>query len=90
MGRPMRDVFGETVAALAEADERIVMLDGDLGSSTKGQTFEDAHPDRYLKMGIAEQNMLGVAAGLAMMGLIPFMYGLSTERVAEQVERLVG
>lgn len=73
LGRPMRDVFGETVTELARADERIVMLDGDLGSSTKGQLFEDALPERYLQMGIAEQNMLGVAAGLATMGLIPFI-----------------
>ena len=49
------------------------MLDGDLGSSTKADIFEKAHPDRYLQMGIAEQNMIGVAAGLATMGLIPFI-----------------
>jgi transketolase len=73
MGRAMREVFGETVAALATDDPRIVMLDGDVGSSTKGEIFEHAHPDRYLQMGIAEQNMLGVAAGLATMGLIPYI-----------------
>ena len=73
MGRPMREIFGETVAALADDDPRIVMLDGDVGSSTRADIFEKAHPDRYLQMGIAEQNMLGVAAGLATMGLIPFI-----------------
>jgi transketolase len=73
LGRPMREIFGETVAALATADPRIVMLDGDVGSSTRADIFEKAHPDRYLQMGIAEQNMLGVAAGLATMGLIPFI-----------------
>ncbi len=73
MGRPMREIFGETVAALAAEDPRIVMLDGDVGSSTRADIFEKAHPDRYLQMGIAEQNMLGVAAGLATMGLIPFI-----------------
>jgi transketolase len=73
MGRPMREIFGETVAALADEDPRIVMLDGDVGSSTRADIFEKAHPDRYLQMGIAEQNMLGVAAGLATMGLIPFI-----------------
>jgi len=73
MGRPMREIFGETVAELATADPRIVMLDGDLGSSTKADIFEKAHPDKYLQMGIAEQNMMGVAAGLATMGLIPFI-----------------
>jgi transketolase len=73
MGRPMREIFGETVAELADADSRIVMLDGDVGSSTRADIFEKAHPDRYLQMGIAEQNMLGVAAGMATMGLIPFI-----------------
>ncbi len=73
MGRPMREIFGETVAQLADDDLRIVMLDGDVGSSTRADIFEKAHPDRYLQMGIAEQNMLGVAAGLATMGLIPFI-----------------
>jgi transketolase len=73
MGRPMREIFGETVAAIADEDPRIVMLDGDVGSSTRADIFEKAHPDRYLQMGIAEQNMLGVAAGMATMGLIPFI-----------------
>ena len=73
MGRAMREIFGETVAALADDDPRIVMLDGDVGSSTRADIFEKAHPGRYLQMGIAEQNMLGVAAGMATMGLIPFI-----------------
>jgi transketolase len=69
----MREVFGETVSRLADDDARIVMLDGDLGSSTKADIFEHAHPDRFLQMGIAEQNMIGVAAGMASMGLMPFI-----------------
>jgi transketolase len=73
MGRAMREIFGETVARLADDDPRIVMLDGDVGSSTRADIFEKAHPERYLQMGIAEQNMLGVAAGLATMGLVPFI-----------------
>ncbi len=73
MGRPMREIFGETVTELADKDPRIVVLDGDLGSSTKADIFQAAHPDRFLQMGIAEQNMLGTAAGLATMGLIPFI-----------------
>jgi transketolase len=73
LGRPMREIFGETVAAIADDDPRVVMLDGDVGSSTRADIFEKAHPDRYLQMGIAEQNMLGVAAGLTTMGLIPFI-----------------
>ena len=92
MGRPMREVFGQTVAELATADPRIVMLDGDLGSSTKGDIFEEAHPQRYLQMGIAEQNMLGVAAGLATMGLIPFIstfVSFAVVRPLDQVRVLI-
>ncbi len=73
MGRPMREIFGETVAEIANHDPRVVMLDGDVGTSTRADIFEKAHPGRYLQMGIAEQNMLGVAAGLATMGLVPFI-----------------
>jgi transketolase len=73
LGRAMREVFGETVSKLADADPRIVMLDADVGSSTRADIFEQSHPDRYLQMGIAEQNMMGVAAGLATTGLIPFV-----------------
>jgi transketolase len=92
MGRAMRDVFGETVAALAADDPRIVMLDGDVGSSTKGDAFERAHPDRYLQMGIAEQNMLGVAAGLATFDLIPFIsafVAFAVVRPLDQVRVLI-
>ncbi len=92
MGRPMREIFGETVAELAETDPRIVMLDGDVGSSTRADIFEKAHPDRYLQMGIAEQNMFGVAAGLATMGLIPFVstfVAFAVIRPLDQVRVLV-
>jgi transketolase len=92
MGRAMRDIFGETVAELANDDPRIVMLDGDLGSSTKGDVFERAHPDRYLQMGIAEQNMLGVAAGLASVGMIPFIstfVAFAVVRPLDQVRVLI-
>jgi transketolase len=65
-------VFGHTLAELADTDPRILVLDADVGSSTRVDLFEDRHPDRYLPMGIAEQNMFGVAAGLASMGFIPF------------------
>jgi transketolase len=92
MGRPMREIFGETVAELATEDPRIVMLDGDLGSSTRADIFENAHPDKYLQMGIAEQNMLGVAAGLATMGLIPFIstfVSFAVIRPLDQVRLLI-
>jgi transketolase len=73
MGRAMREVFGETVTELAGRDPRIVMLDADTATSTKADIFAKAYPERFLQMGIAEQNMLGVAAGLATTGFVPFV-----------------
>lgn len=72
-GTPMRDLFGEALRDLGTKNPRVVVLDGDLGNSTKVDTFEAAHPDRFFQMGIAEQNMAGVAAGMALSGLIPFV-----------------
>jgi transketolase len=73
MGRALREVFGQTVSDLANTDPRILMLDADTASSTKADIFQKAHPERFLQMGIAEQNMLGVAAGLATTGYVPFV-----------------
>jgi transketolase len=70
-GRALRTVFGEVLSELANTDPRIVVLDGDVASSTGAELLETEHPDRFLQMGIAEQNMLGVAAGLATVGLVP-------------------
>jgi len=92
MGRPQREIFGETVAALAAEDPRVYVVDGDVGSSTRADIVEREHPDRYLQMGIAEQNMLGVAAGLATMGLIPFIstfVSFAVVRPLDQVRVLI-
>lgn len=72
-GKALRVAFGETIAELAEHDDRMVVLDGDTGSSTRTDIFEAAHPDRFFQMGITEQNMLGMAAGMATLGLIPIV-----------------
>jgi len=93
LGRAMREVFGETVADLADADPRVLMLDADVGSSTRADIFEKRHPDRYLMMGIAEQNMFGVAAGLATMGLVPFtstFVAFAVDRSLDQLRVLIG
>jgi transketolase len=92
MGRPQREIFGETVAALCDADPRVYVVDGDVGSSTRADIVEKAHPDRYLQMGIAEQNMLGVAAGMATMGLVPFIstfVSFAVVRPLDQVRVLI-
>ncbi len=70
---PMRDVWGQTMADLANEYPELVVLDGDLANSTRADIFADAHPDRFFEMGIAEQNMIGVAAGLATVGYVPWI-----------------
>lgn len=72
-GKPLRVAFGETIAELGRKDPRIVVLDGDTGSSTRTDLFENEHPERFFQTGIAEQNMLGMAAGMATLGLIPIV-----------------
>jgi transketolase len=73
IGRPQREVFGSTLAEIASMNARIIVLDGDLANSTRADIFAVAHRSRFLQMGIAEQGMLGVAAGLSTMGWIPFV-----------------
>lgn len=68
-----RDVFGDTMIELCARDERVILLDGDLANSTKSDKLASANPDRFFMMGIAEQNLAGVAAGLASVGLKPWV-----------------
>jgi len=90
MGQALRVTFGETVTELANTDPRIVMLDGDVGSSTRADIFEEAHRDRFFQMGIAEQNMLGVAAGMTTVGLIPFVSTFACFAVARALDTTRG
>lgn len=69
----MRDAWGAKLVELGDQDDRCLVLDGDLANSTKADMFAAAHPDRFFEMGIAEQNMLGVAAGLATVGYVPWI-----------------
>lgn len=85
-GKALRVVFGETVAELANHDPRIVVLDADLGSSTRADIFENAHPERFFQMGIAEQAMLGAAAGMASVGFIPFVSTFACFAVARALD----
>lgn len=71
----MRSTFIHTLAALAETDQRITLLTGDLGY-TVIEPFADQFPDRFFNAGVAEQNMVGVATGLAEAGFIPFVYSI--------------
>ncbi|MBS6677903.1 MAG: transketolase family protein [Clostridiales bacterium] len=67
-----RIAYGNTLVELGEQDERILVLDADLGGSTMGKMFEEKFPERHFEMGIAEADMTSVAAGLAQTGFIPF------------------
>lgn len=83
-----REGFGRALVALGEQDPRIVVLVGDLSESTMVHFFAEKFPDRFIQVGIAEQNMCGVAAGLAAMGKIPFFatYGaFASCRAADQI-----
>ncbi|HWR38629.1 MAG TPA: transketolase family protein [Patescibacteria group bacterium] len=68
-----REAYGEELKALGGENSNIVVLDADLSKSTKTNEFAKMYPDRFVNCGIAEQNMMGVAAGLAAAGKLPFV-----------------
>ena len=68
----LRDVFGQTLVALGRDYQRMLVLDADLHTSSKAGYFKAAFPERFLQVGIAEQNLFGISAGLALEGFIPF------------------
>ena len=87
-----RDSFGEAVTELAAQNPNIVVLDADLAEATKTITFKNKYPERFFDCGIAEANMIGIAAGLAACGKIPFAASFamfSAGRAFEQVRNSV-
>lgn len=83
----MRNAFADELTKLGSEDERLVMLSGDIGNRLFDK-FRAAHPERFINCGVAEQNMTGVAAGLAMSGLRPVTYTITpfcTTRCLEQI-----
>ena len=68
----LRKAYGDTLVELGKIDERVVALEADLGKSTMSNLFGAEFPSRYFQMGIAEQNMISTAAGLALVGKRPF------------------
>ena len=85
-GGASRDGYGSALLRLAN-DPRVVVLEADLGKSTKSCLFREANPERTVSLGIAEQNMILVGAGMASSGKIPFAstFAIFTERGFEQV-----
>jgi transketolase len=73
----MRQAFIDSIVKLAESDPRILLLTGDLGY-TVIEPFSERFPDRFFNVGVAEQNMVGIATGLAEAGFIPFVYSIAT------------
>ncbi len=88
-----RESFGEALCALAETNPDIVVLDADLAEATKTGIFKKKYPERFIDCGIAECNMVGIAAGLATCGKTPFAASFamfSAGRAFEQVRNSVG
>ncbi|MFP4686657.1 MAG: transketolase family protein [bacterium] len=88
MGFATRDAYGEALAELGADYPEIVVLDGDLAKSTKTHFFEKKYPERFYNIGIQEQNMVGIAAGLAASGLVPFVSSFAcflTSRAYDQI-----
>ena len=88
-----RQSYGEALAELGSKYENLVVLDADLAAATKTGIFKKAHPDRFFDCGIAENNMIGVAAGLSLSGKIPFASSFAmfaAGRSFEQVRNSVG
>ena len=71
--KALRDAFGEALVELGRENEDVVVLDADVSGSTRTKMFGDVYPDRFFNVGIAEANMMNMAAGLAACGKVPFV-----------------
>ena len=88
-----RESYGNALKELAEEFPNLVVLDADLAAATKTGIFKKAYPDRHIDCGIAESNMMGVAAGLSLVGKIPFVSSFAmfaAGRAFEQVRNSIG
>ncbi len=87
-----RDAYGEALAELGAVNETVVVLEADLSKSTKTNDFKKVYPERFFNMGIAEQNLLGTAAGFAAAGKIPFASSFAvfaTGRAYDQIRNSI-
>ncbi|MCM3399540.1 transketolase family protein [Oceanobacillus profundus] len=85
----MRDALSKTILRLSEQDENVYVLDGDLATSTKVDIVANENPEKFLQMGIAEQNMMSVASGLATTGLQPWAFTFAaflSKRAIDQIQ----
>ena len=76
MGKATREAYGNALARIGKENTNIIVLDADLSKSTKTDTFKNVCPERFFNVGIAEQNLISVGAGLAAAGKTPFVSSL--------------
>lgn len=92
MGMSTRDAYGRALVELGAQKSDLVVLEADVGKSTRSAWFQQAYPERHIQVGVAEQNMLGIAAGLATVGLVPFATTLAifaAQRACNQIYTVV-
>ena len=75
---PTRNGYGEALVELGAEDPNVVVLSGDLTESTRALAFKEKYPERFVEVGVAEQNLMGIAAGLALSGKVPFVSSYAT------------
>ncbi len=92
MAKATRAAFGEALEVIGRSHDKVVVLDADLSCSTQTSKFAEAFPERFIEVGIAEGNMIGVAAGLALSGMVPFAASFACFIVGrfEQIRMSVG
>lgn len=92
MVSPTREAYGKAIEMLGDKDQTMVVLDADISKSTRTVYFAEKHPDRFINVGVAEQNMFGIAAGLATCGKTPFCSTYSvfaSMRACEQIRTAI-
>ena len=83
-----RDAYGQALAELGAINDKVVVLDADLSKSTKTNDFKKVYPERFFNLGIAEQNLLGTAAGFAAAGKIPFASSFAVFAVGRAYDQI--
>ncbi|HQD51281.1 MAG TPA: transketolase C-terminal domain-containing protein, partial [Defluviitaleaceae bacterium] len=90
--KDQRQAYGKALVELGRENRNVVALEADLGKSTMSCFFQEEFPERYFEMGIAEQNMLSTAAGLSLMGKIPFVHSFAvfaSGRAFDQIRQTI-
>lgn len=88
MGKELRGVVVDTIQELMESNDQVVALEADLGGASKFTDIQKNHPERFIQCGIAEADMVGIAAGLSTQGFVPFIHTFapfSTRRALDQI-----